>query len=392
MFREIAIGRIYSESLSCGTLLAARTVAYELLVDEKWDTTIIEAGKWGFPEVSGLFQVAGIDKSPGHVLKVDMDRARVVEAAAFLHKDHSCATNLGSFVSSKTATLYSPAVVVTRGCHGAGIDEGNQCDGSVAGRMLGRGCVCYLGSSRSPTTANTLTEVAFFHELLYGSEQQMSVGRAMRSAFNKAMVNHLDGGPMNNYCLENEVLLGDPALVPCFANGGVSSTAGSISRNKLPQLVTPATSSCDEAGIVTVVGPSEWRRTPIHRAQLDEWKFKGDLFTYVAPYVEQETIWCGKGYDKQELYYVVFVVLPCGVSVKAVKALDAMEAEGGSSKVQASQAGWTKRWWRNGQHFVQHHSDGSTTVRWRLRLLDYDMQTGDIKAVLKSARFQLVFS
>ena len=394
-FRDIAIGRIFAESPLCGSLLAARTVNYELLLDRRWATIILEAGTWGFPEVSSLFRIAGIGESPGrHVRKIDMEQARLVEAAAFLHKDHSSAMGLGNFVSCRTECLYAPSIVVTRGCHGAGIDEGFQCDGgTVAGRMLGRGCVCYVGSSRSPTSANTLTEVAFFQELLYGeSEQPMTVGRAMKTAFNKSLVNHLDGGVMNNYCLENEVLLGDPALVPCFAKRGTAYTkVGASLRTRA--VVTSASHSYHESGFVTFVGPSEWKLTPIHQDQLAEWKYKGDLFTYVAPCVEQETVWCGRGYDVQELYYVVSVVLPKGMNVQAVKALDSTEAAGSSSAVTRHESSeWTKRWWRSGQHFVQHNNDGSTTVRWRLRLLDYDMETGAIRAELKSAHFQLIFN
>jgi len=384
-FRDMAIGRIYAESLSCGTLLAARTVNYELLLDGKWETSIVEAGSWGFPELSRLFQLAGVDSAPKHLLKDDIRKSRVVEAAAILHKAHSSAVDLGNFVTTKTAALYTPAVVLTRGCHGAGIDEGNPTHGSVAGRMLGRGCVCYVGSPRSPTTSNTLTEVAFFHELLYGGAD-MSVGQAMQTAYNKAMVHHLDGGHMNKYCLENEVLLGDPALVPCFANAGVSAHAGSRSCGGD---VTPASASLDEGGIVTVVGPSNWLCTPIHQNQLKEWKYKGNLSTFVAPRVEQETIWCGNGYDRQELYHVVSVDLPPGVDVRGVTALDAVESSGGSTVVQAAKSGWTKRWWPSGRYFLQNHWDGSTTVRWRLRLVDYDMQSGAIKAELKSARFSL---
>lgn len=390
-FRDMAVGRIYAESLCCGTLLAARTVNYELLLDKRWKTSIVEAGTWGFPELSRLFQVARVDKSPKHLRKADVCRERIVEAAAILHKDHSSAVGLGNFVSCQTLALYTPAVVLTRGCHGAGIDEGHQWHGSVAGRMLGRGVVCYVGSPRSPTTANTLTEVAFFHELLYGgSREEMSVGRAMCLAFNKAMVHYLDGGRMSKYCLENEVLLGDPALVPCFAGTGVTAVAESL---LCGNIVNPAASaSMDDEGIVTVVGPSEWSKTPIHRDQLKEWKYDGHLCTYVAPCVEQETIWCSKGYDRQELYHVVSIDLPAGIGVQDVVALDATERFGGTSSPITKSGLWTERWWPSKRHFLQRHWDGSTTVRWRVRLLDYDMESGAIQAELKSARFRLTFT
>ena len=47
---------------------------------------------------------------------------------------------LGNAIDTSTATLYAPAVLVSRGCHAAGIDETAPC---VAGRMLGRGAVAY---------------------------------------------------------------------------------------------------------------------------------------------------------------------------------------------------------------------------------------------------------
>jgi hypothetical protein len=386
-FRDMAIGRIYSESLCCGTLLASRTVNYELLLDAEWTNTIVVSGTWGFPELSRLFQIADVDQHPKHLLKTNVCNERIVQASAILHEDHSSAVDLGNFVSCKTPALYTPAVVLTRGCHGAGIDEGNRRHGSIAGRMLGRGVVCYVGSPRSPTTNNTLTEVAFFHELLYRESGDMSVGKAMRSAFNKAMVHHLDQGCMSKYCLENELLLGDPALVPCFAGAGVTATTKSLSCD---DVVKPASASMDDDGIVTLVGPSEWSKTPIHHDQLKEWKCKGNLYTYVAPFVEQETTWCGNGYDQQELYHVVSISLPAGVGVQNVVALDATESFGGT--IHTAKSGWTQRWWPSERHFLQRNWDGSSTLIWRVRLLDYDMESGAIKAELKSARFHLVLT
>ena len=47
-------------------------------------------------------------------------------------------------------------------------------------------------------------------------------------------------------------------------------------------------------------------------------------------------------------------------------------------------------WWVSGKHYVQCHADGTSTVRWRVRMLDYDMQTGTINARLVCARFRLI--
>lgn len=391
-FRDFAIGRVYAEGVCCCALLAARTANYELLVDGNWDKTVVESGSWTFPEATGLFEMAGAVKgSPRHLVAEDLRRMEnACECAAFLHKDHSSATNLGNSVGVETAVLFAPAVVVSRGCHAAGIDEGRGPDSStIVGRMLGRGCICFAGSPRSPTTQTTLIEVAFLHELLYGrgkNGDKLTVGQAMRTAFNKAVVHHLDGGEMPSYCLENHVLIGDPALSPSFAGAGCSRA--DVSK----PFVAPASSSFD-GSIVTVVGPSKWTKTPIHKDQLLEWKYNGDLSTFVAPRVEQETVWCKDEYDTQELYHTISVSLPLNTCAVEVVPLDATEIvrHGQEHTVRVGIEEWADRWWQSRRYFLhKNHSDNSVQVCWRLRMLDYDMQTGDINAELRTARFLLV--
>jgi len=391
-FRDIAFGRIYAESLTCGSLLAARTVNYEFLVEScsnsnsnnNWTSSLVEGGTWGFPELSSLAQTTGLCSTPRRMFQSDIDQVKTVEASTILHKDHSCATHLGNFIKNNSRALYAPAVVITRGCHGAGIDEGTDAiHGTVPGRMLGRGCVSYLGAPRTATTGSTLTEVTFYHELLYSSKP-LSVGQALQIAYNKSVVHQCDGGTIDNYCFENEILLGDPALVPCFVGAGLKM-AGPLAAAAM----TTSTHN-KENNIVTVTGPSEWRKTPIERGQLDEWKWKGDLYTYVCGNVGQETIW-GPGYDKQELYHVVSVDVPIGLKVKHVHALNATECIGGKTLEVKNGSDWTKNWWPTGKFFEQNNADGTTAVRWRVRMLDYDMPTGEIKAELKTAQFQLVF-
>ena len=44
--------------------------------------------------------------------------------------------------------------------------------------------------------------------------------------------------------------------------------------------------------------------------------------------------------------------------------------------------------WRGG-HYIDRHQDGTQTVRWRVRLLDYNMQTGEMNQSLDEAGFRL---
>ena len=370
-FRDIAIGRIFTDCICSGSLLAARTVVYDRLKDGRWDRTFVEAGSWAFPELRPLFENVGFDK-PRHMVKQDFDSCVTVEAAAILHKDHSGSTGLGNAINTSTTALYAPTVLVTRGCNGAGIDEGSPC---VAGRMLGRGAVAYVGSPRYADAPSTLTDVAFFNCLLYGGG--MTLGQAMRAAFNKTTTHWLDGSVVGDYQRENQILLGDPGL-----RIGVPG----------PPAVAPMTAVLREAtGVVTVQCCSSSSVVPIHRMQLEEWGFQGDLFTCVAPFAEPETHWSRDlGADAQALYYTAAITLPAGTSVSAVAILDVTEIadDGAEAKVTGDAA---RRWWMSGKHYQQNHQNGMTTIRWRVLLLDFDQLTGRVGRRVASARFQFTW-
>jgi len=373
-FQDIAVGRIFTNSICGGSTLAARTVTYELLRDGLWDRKFVEAGQWGFPELRPLLENVGFVEKE-HLHKTDFDHRLSIEAAAILHKDHSGSDGLGDAVNTSTGALYAPAVVLSRGCHAAGIDE---CNPSVASMMLGRGAVAYVGSPRSPISANTLTEVAFFNALLYGGK---TLGQAMREALNKAAVHRLDGHVMGRYCIENELLLGDPGL--CLTVP---------SRPEVPPVTTTV-----EGNVVTVDCPCNWI-VPIHHGQLVEWKCAGELFTCAAAAAEPETHF-HEDHDNQVLYYTVAVTLPPQMSVSKVIATEVSEiTEDGSVHTRTAAAGqwWPTgntapagQWWPTGKHYAHKQSDGMTTIRWRLRLVEYEMRTGTVRTRLKSAQFRL---
>ena len=121
---------------------------------------------------------------------------------------------------------------------------------------------------------------------------------------------------------------------------------------------------------VTVTGPELWTKIRFNRAQLDEWSFNDDLFMYAAPGAEPKTYWSGS-HDREDLYFLAKVT-PDFV-VEDVSALDS------SSEM----VGW------NGNYYIDEHQDGSQSLLWQVRLLDYDMRTGEVLNQVGQVRFRL---
>ncbi|CAK8995197.1 unnamed protein product [Durusdinium trenchii] len=294
---EIAVGRCFTDSSTAAFLLATRSANFVALKsDGDWRSKIVDAGLWGFPEIRQLFFNSGFtlascqkgDMQPLHQKDFEEDN-KTIEAAAVLHKDHSWWGGLGQCVGRNTNAMLAPCVMVSLGCHAAGIDEGVP---SCASRLLARGAVCFTGAARCPTAIATLWSVAFFNELLCSGS---SVGEANREAHNKFMAHHLKGINLGKYTLVNRFTLGDPALRP-FPNVSMD--------------ITPARHSFGPGGSVTVFGPSSWKMVEVHQDQLKEWKYDGKLFDPVALGCAPEAGWCGGGYDKQEAFYQLAIKVP----------------------------------------------------------------------------------
>lgn len=191
---EIAVGRCYTDSSTAGFLLATRSVNYPVLrAAGDWKDKIVDAGLWGFPELRKIFynanfKLAEVQKdemSPLH--RADFE-SKKIEASAVLHKDHSGWAGLGQCMGRHSPVMFAPCVMVSLGCHAAGIDEGIP---SCASRVMARGGVCFTGAARCPTAIATLWSVAFFNELLDG--QGRSLGEANQMAHNKFMAHRKVG-------------------------------------------------------------------------------------------------------------------------------------------------------------------------------------------------------
>ena len=296
-FREIAVGRIFTDNLYRGSLLAARTATYEFLLDGHWENRFMESGLWGFDELRAIMLNVGFD-APEHLTEAQIAQRPRLEVSAILHKDHSHCTVLGHAFTVETEALYAPAVVISRGCSVAGVDLVATSSRTVPGNMLGRGAVAFVGAPRNSIAGNTVTEVAFFNHMLEG----MTLGQAMRAAFNNATVHYLDENRNAGmrYVLDNEMLFGDPALVYHVPS---------------EPLTAPATARL-EGNTVTVTAPEAWTQVQFVPEQLAEWNYDGDLFMYVGHGAEPKTYWAGQ-YDHEDLYYTVALPL-CGCACEYI--------------------------------------------------------------------------
>jgi len=252
---EIAVGRCYTDSATAGFLLATRSVNYAVLrAAGEWKDKIVDAGLWGWPELRKIFMNAGFslaelqkdEMKPLH--QVDFENNKI-EATAVLHKDHSGWAGLGQCMRRHSDVMFAPCVMLSLGCHAAGIDEGIP---SCASRVMARGGVCFTGAARCPTAIATLWSVAFFNELLDGHGR--SLGEANLGAHNKFLAHHraLKVG-LGKYTLMNRFTLGDPALRPY--------------PSCQPDVAQMARHSFDKANI-TVTGPEKWSMVEVHPDQL----------------------------------------------------------------------------------------------------------------------------
>jgi len=90
----------------------------------------------------------------------------------------------------------------------------------------------------------------------------------------------------------------------------------------------------------------------------------------VGPEDAPRTYWAG-AHDNEDLYFGV--ALPVDGPVGRVVTDDAPSQP--------------LRW--SGNHYVHSHQDGTSTLSWRVRLIDYDMYTGEVIQGLGEMQFRI---
>ena len=340
-FLDISIGRIIGDTPEELSVIATRTAQYDRLRDGVWERKIVEAGLWGFDELRAINENAQFDTAV-HLSEEEIGAAGSLEIGAFLHKDHSYCQVLGHAVDVATPTLFAPAITLSRGCSVGGMDLLREFQRSIVDHLFGQGIVAFVGAARNAIAYNTIIEVSLWNQLLEGH----TLGDAFKHGINDAIVHWLDDGSVAmRYAIDTEIVYGDPAFrlhVPG------------------PFLTQPARQDFDGLTL-TVHAPELWTAVEYHPEMLAEWGYGGDLYMYTGPGAIPRTYWAG-AYDNEDMYFGV--QLPLDSEPTTVTELGTYSDPLG---------------WGGGVH-MDHHHDGTVSAMWRIRLIDFDPETGTLAA------------
>ena len=351
-FADTAVGRLVANNLVQGSLLTSRIATYDLLIDDKMRSGVAFTGTWYSPEVEPALENVGFDDRVWYQ-KDEIDALRALNVSAIVHSDHSACWALGNAFDLKTTTLLAPSVITSNGCATAGIDTGGPNE-SVATHLLHLGAVAYLGGPRNVTSQTTQAIVAFWNEVTAGA----TVGQAFQHGYNSLAVNVLDNSNdvASKYAKRNLVLFGDPAMTMAIPDWPYDEPAGLV----------------QDGDTLTVRPPVQWSMTQLddHIREYEWGYYDTDLFYYAAPGIEPHSYWAGR-YDEKVSYLMARYTSKAPVELVLTSDSDAPLID-------------LPRIHRDG------HADGSETLIWRIQMLDYDWQTGDIYGELRDFSYEIV--
>ena len=353
-FVDLSHARFIAEDLESATLLACRGFARDDFPQRDWEKSFATA-EW--EELSRLpFEAAGFDFAGHHAGEVPFDaKSPLANSGLILHGSHAMWTVMGKTYAWDSETLLAPAMVSSAGCSTASLDQDAE-HRSVASRLLKNGAVAFLGNSRRGIAEQELHNSEFWNAVLAGQ----TIGQAQQTAQNFVMVAMLEKGQQEGgayfYQMNHQVLFGDPAL-----QLGLSYSA----------LDPPAIAKVD-GDRVHVAAPKQWHRSEY--IPLEEWKCVfPKLWAWRGAGVGVESTWHGadKRNEEQLLFHITATTRKKYNNIKAVGEVP----EG---------LGWT------GTCYVDKHADGSRSLYWRVRLIDADKTTGEVRAQVEELDFRLV--
>jgi hypothetical protein len=353
-FVELAVGRFVAEDAAAGTLLAARSLAYERLFTPKAGG-VLALAEWE-RVWSPLFANVGFAKPAWHegVKPIGQD-SPLASASAIVHSAHSSWLQLGETYVHDSRVLLAPCLVETGGCSPAALDSDPE-HRSVALRLLRNGAIGFVGSVRRAVAQHELYRTEFWNAVLAGQ----SLGQANRHALNRALVACLardeDKRAILRYQLLNAACYGDPALVLHLPSKPRTRAASAELRGRE----------------VTVRAPAEWSRVE-HYAPPD-WKYEASptIYSWRGAGVGVESSWDGANRRNHE-------VLVYTAEVRTERAVTGLV----SLDQPAAPTGW------DGRYFVDEHADGTRSVYFRVQLMDFDMSTGKVREKLERLRLRL---
>ena len=216
--------------------------------------------------------------------------------------------------------------------------------------------MAFVGNTRRGVAQQSYFRGEFLNAVLRGE----TLGEAQRSALNRLLIARLEKGEhkggLHYYQYYNHAVYGDPALRLSFGEEGVAP----------PSLVKHSGSK------VTVTSPTQWHR--LEYTPLEEWGCEfPKLYTWRGIGATIECSWHAQEKRNQDLIYVN-VEARTRRKVNNVKPLTEVPAG----------VGWS------GKCFVDEHHDGSRSLFWRVRMLDGDMKTGEIRSSIDQLEFKLI--
>ncbi len=358
-FVELAVGRIVAEDCASATLIACRGLAYELFPNRSWAHRFATA-EW--EEVSkGSFLLAGLEHvghHPGE--QVLGEGSPLTEVGLFVHASHASWTTMGKTYNWNSKALLAPCLVSSAGCSTASLDQDGGPHRSVASRLLRNGAIAFVGNMRRGIAQQALFESEFMSAVLAGK----TVGEANRHALNRVTVAVLEkdqgAGGSYYYQLYNHTLYGDPAWSPKLTGKVVDgSKANRAARVEV------------RGQIATVHAPSKFLRS--EAVPNPEWKcIFPAVYNWRGAGMGVESRWHGQDKRNEDELFFTSEVRTCR-RCSTVEPMDE-PAEG---------LGWT------GKVFVDKHADGTRSIFWRVRLIDFDMTNGEVRSQAEKLRFRL---
>ena len=352
-FVELAFARFVAEDLPSATLLACRGLVYDDL-SERGFTRRFATAEWEGIARETL-EGAGLTFAGHHDGGALIDAASpLTDVGLIVHGSHAMWTAMGATYAWDSTTLLAPCLVESSGCSVASLDQDAE-HRSVPARLLRNGALAFIGNSRRGIAQAELFRSEVWNALL----ARQSLGQANRAALNRLIVATLEkgeprGGP-HYYQLYNHAVLGDPALVL-----------------DLPRRPGLRPARVELHGTLAILhAPQRWSR--FEYEPLAEWGCSFPRLTsWRGAGMTSEAWWHdGEKRNEEALYFTAEV--RTRLEVESVEPLDEPPAP----------LGWT------GTCFVDEHPDGSRSLFWRARLIDFDMTRGEVRAEVDRLRFRL---
>ncbi len=354
-FIELSVGRFVAESGASGTLLAARSLVYRELFapDAKCAFAVAEWERECEPVFANLGFSGPVVHEGGKPFEAF---SPVAEAAVLVHASHASWLQIGDTYVADSKVLLAPCVVETSGCSPASLDQ-DDAHRSVALRLLANGAVAFVGNVRRAVAQQELYRSEFWNAALAGE----ALGRANRIAQNRMIAAMLDRGESEHglyrYELRAEAFFGDPALALHLPSKPKVAAAETIVKGR----------------DVTVRAPSTWWVSDV--TPVVDWGYteSKEIHTLRGAGVGVECSWDAEHHrNRDELVFTVEA--RTNLHVKKVELV---------GPPPAAPLGWDGKW------FVDEHGDGTRSVFWRVKLVDFEMPSAKILAKLDRLNFRL---